>query len=54
MPRLTLKRRYGDCKNLTVLFCSLLETRGIRTGFITVPGVKVTAQPLQLVLRERE
>ena len=38
MPRLTLKRRYGDCKNLTVLFCSLLETRGIRTGFITVPG----------------
>jgi hypothetical protein len=38
MPRLTLKRRYGDCKNLTVLFCSLLETRGIKTGFITVPG----------------
>jgi tetratricopeptide (TPR) repeat protein len=38
MPRLTLKRRYGDCKNLTVLFCSLLETRGIKTGFITLPG----------------
>jgi len=38
MPRLTLKRRYGDCKNLTVLFCSLMETRGIKTGFITVPG----------------
>ncbi len=38
MPRLTLKRRYGDCKNLTVLFCSLLETRGIKTGFVTVPG----------------
>jgi hypothetical protein len=38
MPRLTVKRRYGDCKNLTVLFCSLLETRGIKTGFITTPG----------------
>ena len=38
MPRLTLKRRYGDCKNLTVLFCSLMETQGAKTGFITVPG----------------
>ncbi|HUX37003.1 MAG TPA: tetratricopeptide repeat protein [Rectinemataceae bacterium] len=38
MPRLTLKRHYGDCKNLTVLFCSLLEVRGLHTGFITVPG----------------
>jgi tetratricopeptide (TPR) repeat protein len=38
LPRLTLKRRYGDCKNLTVLFDSLLEARGVRTAFITVPG----------------
>lgn len=38
MPRDTLSRRYGDCKNLTVLYCSLLETKSVRTGFITVPG----------------
>jgi tetratricopeptide (TPR) repeat protein len=38
MPRDTLARRYGDCKNLTVLFCSLLETKSLHTGFITVPG----------------
>jgi tetratricopeptide (TPR) repeat protein len=38
MPRITLTRRYGDCKNLTVLYASLLETKNIRTGFITVPG----------------
>ena len=38
MPRDTLARKYGDCKNLTVLFCSLMATRSVRTGFITVPG----------------
>ena len=38
MPRDTLARKYGDCKNLTVLYCSLMETKSIRTGFITVPG----------------
>ncbi len=38
LPRLTLKRRYGDCDDLTVLFCSLLETQNVETGFITVPG----------------
>jgi tetratricopeptide (TPR) repeat protein len=38
LPRLTLKRKYGDCDDLTALFCSLLETRNIETGIITVPG----------------
>jgi hypothetical protein len=38
MPRDTLARRYGDCKNLTVLYCSLMGTRSVKTGFITVPG----------------
>ena len=38
LPRLTLKRKYGDCDDLTALFCSLLETRNVETGFITVPG----------------
>ena len=38
LPRDTLKRSTGDCDDLTVLFNSLLETVGIETGFITVPG----------------
>ncbi len=38
LPRDTLKRITGDCDDLTVLYCSLLETAGIETGFITVPG----------------
>ena len=38
LPRDTLKRSTGDCDDLTVLFCSLLETAGAETAFITVPG----------------
>lgn len=38
LPRDTLKRLTGDCDDLTVLFCSLLETVGIETAFITIPG----------------
>ncbi len=38
LPRDTLKRTTGDCDDLTVLFCSLLETAGMETAFITVPG----------------
>ena len=38
LPRDTLKRITGDCDDLTVLYCSLLETLGIETSYITVPG----------------
>ena len=38
LPRNTLTRATGDCDDLTVLFCSLLESVGIETAFITVPG----------------
>ncbi|MBN2551801.1 MAG: hypothetical protein JXB06_03475 [Spirochaetales bacterium] len=38
LPRDTLTRITGDCDDLTVLFCSLMETAGVETGFITVPG----------------
>jgi tetratricopeptide (TPR) repeat protein len=38
LPRETLKRRTGDCDDLTALYCALLETTGIQTAFITVPG----------------
>ena len=38
LPRDTLKRLTGDCDDLTVLYDSLMETVGIETAFITVPG----------------
>jgi tetratricopeptide (TPR) repeat protein len=38
LPRETLARRAGDCSDLTALYCAILESVGIPTGFITVPG----------------
>lgn len=38
LPRNTLKNLTGDCDDLTVLYCALLETVGIETAYITVPG----------------
>ncbi len=38
LSRDTLIRGTGDCDDLTVLFCSLMEAAGLETGFITVPG----------------
>jgi len=38
LPRNTLKRGTGDCDDLTALYCSLLESVGIETSFITTPG----------------
>ena len=38
LPRDTLKKLSGDCDDLTVLFNSLLESSGIETAFVTVPG----------------
>jgi tetratricopeptide (TPR) repeat protein len=43
LPRDTLQRTTGDCDDLTVLYCSLLEAVGIDTAFITVPGHIFTA-----------
>lgn len=37
-PYQTLNYRGGDCDDLSILFCSLLETLGIEGAFITVPG----------------
>jgi tetratricopeptide (TPR) repeat protein len=37
-PNQTLKFKGGDCDDLTILYCSLLESIGIETAFITVPG----------------
>jgi hypothetical protein len=38
LPRDTLKRLTGDCDDLTVLYCALLETVGVESAFVTVPG----------------
>ena len=37
-PRQTLEYRAGDCDDLSILTCSLMEAVGIETAFITVPG----------------
>lgn len=37
-PRQTLSHRAGDCDDLTILYCALLESINMETAFITVPG----------------
>jgi hypothetical protein len=37
-PYQTLMYRGGDCDDLSILFCSLLEVLNIETAFITTPG----------------
>ncbi|MFA6507810.1 MAG: tetratricopeptide repeat protein, partial [Treponemataceae bacterium] len=37
-PNQTLTYKGGDCDDLSILFSSILESVGIKTGFITVPG----------------
>jgi len=39
-PRLFLNRekRFGDCDDLTVLYCSLLQNAGLPTALVSVPG----------------
>ncbi len=37
-PAQSLTYRAGDCDDLTILYCALLEAAGIETAFITVPG----------------
>ncbi len=38
LPRETLTKLAGDCDDLTVLYNAMLESAGIATGFVTVPG----------------
>jgi len=37
-PYQTLMYRGGDCDDLSILYCSLLEAIGIDTAFVTIPG----------------
>ncbi|HKJ86192.1 MAG TPA: tetratricopeptide repeat protein [Spirochaetia bacterium] len=43
LPRQTLRSITGDCDDLTVLFNSMLESVGVKTGFVTLPGHIYTA-----------
>ncbi len=37
-PYQTLQYKAGDCDDLSILYCTLLEAVGIETAFVTVPG----------------
>ena len=37
-PHQSLAYKGGDCDDLSILYCSLLESLGIESAFITVPG----------------
>jgi tetratricopeptide (TPR) repeat protein len=36
-PRQTLEYKSGDCDDLSILYCALLESVGVETAFVTVP-----------------
>jgi tetratricopeptide (TPR) repeat protein len=37
-PRQTFDYRSGDCSDLSILYCALLESMQVETAFITIPG----------------
>lgn len=37
-PRETLAYKAGDCDDLAILYCALLESLAVETAFVTVPG----------------
>lgn len=47
-PRQTLYVRAGDCDDLSSAYCALLESIGISTAFVTVPGHIYTAFKLNM------
>jgi tetratricopeptide (TPR) repeat protein len=51
-PRHTLEYKAGDCDDLSILYCALLESVGINSAFITVPGHIYAAVSLDLTPAE--
>jgi len=51
-PVQTLQNRAGDCDDLSVLYAALLESLGIRTALVTVPGHIFIAFSLDLSEKE--
>lgn len=53
-PRQTLEYRSGDCDDLSILYAALMESVGIETAFVTVPGHILTAVALGMTPDEAE
>jgi hypothetical protein len=53
-PRQTLDYRGGDCDDLSILYCALLEAVGVESAFITVPGHIYAAFALDIPPDEAE
>ena len=53
-PRQTLSYKGGDCDDLSILISSLLESIGVETAFITVPGHIFIAASLGLRQEEAQ
>ncbi len=51
-PNQTLRLKGGDCDDLSILYASLLESVGIETAFITVPGHIFAAFALEMKPQE--
>ena len=46
-PKQTLEYKAGDCDDLSILYTALLESIGVHTAFITIPGHIYTAFALK-------
>lgn len=51
-PRQTFDYRSGDCSDLSILYCALLESMQIETAFITIPGHIFMAVSLEMTPEE--
>lgn len=51
-PRQTLSHRAGDCDDLAILYCALLESINMETAFITTPGHIYAAVSLGITQEE--
>jgi len=51
-PRQTLEYRAGDCDDLSILYAALLESIGISSAFVTVPGHIYLAFALNMTASE--
>lgn len=52
LPRDTINRITGDCDDLTALYNTVLETRGVETAFVTTPGHIYSAVNLKVSPRD--
>jgi tetratricopeptide (TPR) repeat protein len=51
-PRQTLEYRSGDCSDLSLLYCALMESIQVETAFITIPGHIFVAFALKAIPEE--